>query len=155
MLTEQDSGSVFAGLSSAAALDLNLVDPLLRGVVKTTNRSPWLRTEFSCSGMPDDHAIDSDGTVRRWGSHTAGEMYIANACPWVEMNRVLETAIGQASTCGLPLTIRFNSWSGDVQDISMTAPVAHFAVAVHYEPADLASTQAALSVFGQIAAMAG
>jgi hypothetical protein len=37
----------------------------------------------------------------------------------------------------------------------MSAPVAHFAVATHYEPADLASTQAALSVFGQIAAMAG
>ena len=142
-------------LAPATALDLNLIDPLLRDVVEATNRSLWLRTEFSCSGMPDDHAIDSDGTVRRWGSHTAGEMYIAYACPWPKMNGVLETAISQASNCGLPLTIRFNSWSGDVQDISMTAPFAHFAVAIHYEPAELASTQAALSVFGQIAAMAG
>ena len=65
----------------AAELDLSLIDPLLRDVVEATNRSSWLRTEFSCSGMPDDHAIDSDGTVRRWGSHTAGEMYIAYACP--------------------------------------------------------------------------
>jgi hypothetical protein len=153
MLTEVSG--ILAGSPSSAALDLSLVDPLLRDVVEATNRSRWLRTEFSCSGMPDDHAIDSDGTVRRWGSHTAGEMYIAYACPWAKMNRVLETAISEASECGLPLTIRFNSWSGDVQDISMTAPVAHFAVAVHYEPAELASTQAALSVFGQIAAMAG
>jgi hypothetical protein len=153
MLT--DVPGILAGTSPAATLDLGLIDPLLRDVVEGTNRSPWLRTEFSCSGMPDDHAIDSDGTVRRWGSHTAGEMYIAYACPWAEMNRVLETAISQASNCGLPLTIRFNSWSGDVRDMSMTAPVAHFAVAVHYEPAELASTQAALSVFGQIAAMAG
>ena len=152
MLTDVP-GILAASLS--AVLDLNLVDPLLRDVVEATNRSPWLRTEFSCSGMPDDHAIDSDGTVRRWGSHTAGEMYIAYACPWAEMNRVLETAIARASNRGLPLTIRFNSWSGDVQDISITAPIAHFAVAVHYEPAELASTQAALSVFGQIAAMAG
>ena len=37
----------------------------------------------------------------------------------------------------------------------MTVPVAHFAVAVHYDPAELASTQAALSVFAQIAAIAG
>jgi hypothetical protein len=155
MLTEQDPGSIFAGLSAAAALDLNLVDPLLRKVVEATNRSTWLRSEFSCSGMPEDHAIDSDGTVRRWGSHTAGEMYIAYACPWAKMNQVLETAISQASNCGLPLTIRFNSWSGEVPDISMIAPVAHFAVAVHYEPAELASTQAALSVFENIAAMAG
>lgn len=66
-----------------------------------------------------------------------------------------ETAIRHAANCGLPLTIRFNSWSGNVRDISMTAPVAHFAVAVHYEPAELPSTQAALSVFGHIAAMAG
>ena len=150
-----DVPGILAGSPPAAALDLNLVDPLLRDVVEATNRSPWLRTEFSCSGMLDDHAIDSDGTVRRWGSHTAGEMYIAYACPWTEMNRVLETAIRQASNCGLPLTIRFNSWSGNVRDISMTAPVAHFAVAVHYEPAELPSTQAALSVFGHIAAMAG
>ncbi len=150
-----DVPGILAGSPPAAALDLNLVDPLLRDVVEATNRSPWLRTEFSCSGMPDDHAIDSDGTVRRWGSHTAGEMYIAYACPWTEMNRVLETAIRHAANCGLPLTIRFNSWSGNVRDISMTAPVAHFAVAVHYEPAELPSTQAALSVFGHIAAMAG
>jgi hypothetical protein len=153
MLT--DVAGILAGSTPAEALDLSLVDPLLRDVVKATNRSPWLRTEFSCSGMPDDHAIDSDGTVRRWGSHTAGEMYIAYACLWPKMNGVLETAISQASNCGLPLTIRFNSWSGDVRDISMTAPVAHFAVAVHYEPAELPSTQAALSVFGHIAAMAG
>lgn len=82
-------------------------------------------------------------------------MYIAYACPLAEMNSVLETAINQASKCGLPLTIRFNSSSGDVRDLSMSAPVAHFAVAVHYEPAELASTQAALSVFEQIAALAG
>jgi hypothetical protein len=142
-------------LAPATALDLNLIDPLLRDVVEATNRSPWLRTEFSCSGMPDDHAIDSDGTVRRWGSHTAGEMYIAYACPWPKMNGVLETAISQASNCGLPLTIRFNSWSGDIRNMPMSAPFAHFAVATHYEPDDLASTQKALSVFGQIAAMAG
>ena len=153
MLT--DVPGILAGSSPATALDLSLVDPLLRDVVEATNRSRWLRTEFSCSGMPDDHAIDSDGTVRRWGSHTAGEMYIAYACPWTEMKRVLETAISQASNGGLPLTIRFNSWSGDVPDISTTAPIAHFAVAVHYEPAELASTAAALSVFGQIAALAG
>ena len=154
MLT--DVAGILVGSMPAEALDLSLVDPLLRDVVEATNRSPWLRTQFSCSGMPDEHAIDSDGTVRRWGSHTAGEMYIAYACPWAEMNRVLETAISQASKCGLPLTVRFNSWSGDARDMSMTTvPVAHFAVAVHYEPAELASTQAALSVFAQIAAMAG
>jgi hypothetical protein len=153
MLT--DVPGILAGSPPAAALDLSLIDPLLRDVVEATNRSTWLRTEFSCSGMPDDHAIDSDGTVRRWGSHTAGEMYIAYACPWAKMNRVLESAISQASNRGLPLTIRFNSWSGDLGDISMTAPVAHFAVAIHYEPAELDSTQAALSVFGHIAAMAG
>ena len=39
--------------------------------------------------------------------------------------------------------------------ILATAPVAHFAIAIHYEPAELASTAAALSVFGQIAALAG
>lgn len=150
-----DVPGMLRGSPPAEALDLSLVDPLLRDVVEATNRSPRLRTEFSCSGMPDDHAIDSDGTVRRWGSHTAGEMYIAYACPWAEMNSVLESAINQASKCGLPLTIRFNSSSGDVRDLSMSAPVAHFAVAVHYEPAELASTQAALSVFGQIAALAG
>jgi hypothetical protein len=154
MLTERGSESVLVSLPCAAALDLSLVDPLLREVVEATNRSLWLRTEFSCSGMPDDHAIDSDGTVRRWGSDTAGEMYIAYACPWAEMNRVLATAINRASDCGLPLTIRFNSWNGDVRDMP-AAPVAHFAVAIHYEPAELASTEAALSVFGQIAAMAG
>jgi hypothetical protein len=153
MLT--DVPGILAGSSPANALDLSLVDPLLRDVVEATNRSRWLRTEFSCSGMPDDHAIDSDGTVRRWGSYTVGEMYIAYACPWAEMNRVLDTAISRASNCGLPLTIRFNSWSGDVRDLSMTAPVAHFAVAIHYEPAELASTAAALSVFGQIAVLAG
>ena len=153
MLT--DVPGILAGSPSAAELDLSLIDPLLRDVVEATNRSPWLRTEFSCSGMPDDHAIDSDGMVRRWGSHTAGEMYIAYACPWPKMNSVLETAISQASNCGLPLTIRFNSWSGDVADISVAVPIAHFAVAVHYEPAQLDSTQAALSVFGQIASMAG
>jgi hypothetical protein len=153
MLT--DVSGILAGPPPAAALDLSLIDPLLRDVVEATNRSRWLRTEFSCSGMPDDHAIDSDGTVRRWGSHTAGEMYIAYACPWAEMNRVLESAISQASNRGLPLTIRFNSWSGDVGDISLTVPVAHFAVAIHYGPAELDSTQAALSVFGQIASMAG
>ena len=154
MLT--DVAGILAGSMPAEALDLSLVDPLLRDVVEATNRSPWLRTEFSCSGMPDEHAIDSDGTVRRWGSHTAGEMYIAYACPWAEMNRVLETAISQASKCGLPLTVRFNSWSGDARDTSMTtAPVAHFALAVHYEPAESDSTQAALNVFGQIAAVAG
>jgi hypothetical protein len=153
MLTE--TPGILAGSPPATALDLSLIDPLLRDVIEATNRSTWLRTEFSCSGRPDDHAIDSDGTVRRWGSHTPGEMYIAYACPWAEMNRVLETAINRACACALPLTIRFNSWSGDVRDISMTVPVAHFAVAVHYEPAELASTRAALSVFGQIAAMAG
>jgi hypothetical protein len=153
MLT--DVPGILAGSPPAAELDLSLVDPLLRDVVGATNRSTWLRTEFSCSGMPDDHAIDSDGTVRRWGSHTAGEMYIAYGCPWPKMNGVLETAISQASNCALPLTIRFNSWSGDVADISMTVPVAHFAVAVHYDPAESASTQAALSVFGRIAAMVG
>ena len=152
MLT--DVSGILAGSSPATALDLSLVDPLLRDVVEATNRSQWLRTEFSCSGMPDDHAIDSDGTGWRWGSHTAGEMYIAYACPWSEMNRVLETAISQASNGGLPLTIRFNSWNGDVPDLA-TAPVAHFAIAIHYEPAELASTAAALSVFGQIAALAG
>lgn len=152
MLT--DVSRILAGSSPATALDLSLVDPLLRDVVEATNRSQWLRTEFSCSGMPDDHAIDSDGTGRRWGSHTAGEMYIAYACPWSEMNRVLETAISQASNGGLPLTIRFNSWNGDVPDLA-TAPVAHFAIAIHYEPAELASTAATLSVFGQIAALAG
>ena len=66
----------------------------------------------------------------------------------------METAISQASNGGLPLTIRFNSWNGDVPDMA-TAPVAHFAIAIHYEPAELASTAAALSVFGQIAALAG
>jgi hypothetical protein len=152
MLT--DVPGILAG-SPPAELDLSLIDPLLRDVVETTNRSQWLRTEFSCSGMPDDHAVDSDGTMRRWGSHTAGEMYIAYACPWPKMNGVLETAISQASKCGLPLTIRFNSWSGEVGDISMSVPIAHFAVAVHYEPTELVSSQGALSVFGHIAVMAG
>jgi hypothetical protein len=71
------------------------------------------------------------------------------------MNRVLETAISQASNGVLPLTIRFNSWNGDVPEDMATAPVAHFAIAIHYQPAELASTAAALSVFGQIAALAG
>src|ERR1700722_19170015 len=139
MLT--DVAGILAGSMPGEVLDLSLVDPLLRDMVEATNRSPCLRTEFSCSGMPDDHAIDSDGMVRRWGSHTAGEMYIAYACPWAKMNGVLENAIRQASNCGLPLTIRFNSWSDDVADISLTVPVAHFAVAIHYEPAELDSTQ--------------
>ena len=37
------------------------MNPLLRDVIEQTDHSRWLRTEFSRSGLPADHARDSDG----------------------------------------------------------------------------------------------
>lgn len=139
---------------ASAALDLGLVDPLLRSVVEITNRSNWLQTEFSCSGLPEDHANDSEGMPRRWGSYTRGEMYIAYSCPWLQMNRVLETAISEAAKYKLALTIRFSSWRDELRQASMAETLARFAIAVSYEPANSSHVQHALSVFGAIAAVA-
>lgn len=136
----------------SSALNLELVDPLLWNTVEMTNRSTWLQTEFSCSGLPDDHANDSEGSPRRWGSFTPGEMYIAYACPWAGVRRVLETAINQAANCKLTLAIRFSSWREGVS--SRRKDAAHFAIAVNYEPTDPIRTQKALSVFDAIAAIA-
>jgi hypothetical protein len=138
---------------ACTALDLGLVDPLLRSVVEITNRSNWLQTEFSCSGLPEDHLNDSEGQPRRWGSYTPGEMYIAYAFPWQQMNRVLETAICEAARYKLALTIRFSSWSDELQAASTAERLARFAVAVSYEPAHWRQVEQALSVFGAIAAL--
>jgi len=157
-MPEDDSGDLksIAGDScqASAALDLGLVDPLLRGVVEITNRSNWLQTEFSCSGLPGDHTNDSEGVPRRWGSYTRGEMYIAYSCPWLHMNRVLETAISEAAKYKLALTIRFSSWRDELRQALMAETLARFAIAVSYEPGNSRHVQHALSVFGAIAAVA-
>ena len=79
-----------ASHEAPASPNLDSVDPLLRNIVEITNPSNWLRTEFSCFGLPDDQTSDSEGLPRRWGSYTRGEMYIAYFCPWRQMNQVLE-----------------------------------------------------------------
>jgi hypothetical protein len=136
--------------SASAALDLRLVDPLLRSVVEITNLSNWLQTEFSCSGLPEDHANDSEEMSRRWGSYTRGGMYIAYCCPWPQMSRVLETAISEAAKYKLALTISFSSLSDELREASMAAMLARFAIAVTYEPSHWTHVQQALSVFGAI-----
>lgn len=135
-----------------AALDLGLVDPPLRRVVAITNRSNWLRTEFSCSGLPEDHANNSEGLPRRCGSYTRGEMYIVYSCAWPQMSRALEAAISDSRKYKLALTIRFTSWSDALLEASTTEPLARFAIAVSYEPANRKHVHQTLSGFRVIAA---
>ena len=137
----------------SAALDLGLVDPPLRRIVAITNRSNWLRTDYSCPGLPEDHANDSEGLPRRWGSYTRHEMYIAYSCAWPQMSRVPEAAISESRKYELALTIRFTSWSDALREASTTEPLARFAVTVSYEPANRKHVHQALSGFRVIAAL--
>ena len=134
----------------ADQLDLNLIDPLLREVVATTARSTWLRTEFSCSGFPLDHEVDSEGSARRWGSYTRGRMYIAYACSPCDVKRVIRVAIGGAHR-KLEMSLHLHSWGGESPAGSEPA---QFAVAAFYDPSDPSQTEAALEIFKAIAQLA-
>jgi hypothetical protein len=80
--------------SAARGLDLSMIDPLLRDVIEQTNHSRWLRTEFSCSGLPADHARDSDGIALK----RSRSLPPASALPSVSAVRKV----------GLPLTERLS-----------------------------------------------
>jgi hypothetical protein len=131
-------------------LDLSLIDPLLREVVAATNRSVWLRTEFSCSGFPTDHTVESEGTERRWGSYTCGRMYIAYACSQRYMKRVIRVAIAQAHQ-KLDISLHLHCSGGES---AAGLEPAQFAVATFYDPGDPSQTEVALGIFKTIAEFA-
>jgi hypothetical protein len=119
-------------------------------VVAATNRSAWLRTEFSCSGFPADQTVESEGTERRWGSYTCGRMYIAYACSQRYMRRVIRVAIAQAHP-KLEISLHLHCWGGE----SAAGPEpAQFAVATFYDPGDPSQTEVALGIFKTIAEFA-
>ncbi|HEX4210579.1 MAG TPA: hypothetical protein VHY56_09315, partial [Candidatus Binataceae bacterium] len=133
-----------------AALDLSLIDPLLREVVAATKRSTWLRTEFSCSGFPADHTLESEDTERRWGSYTCGRMYIAYACSRRYVRRVIRVAIAQAHR-KLDISLHLHCSGGE----SAAGPeLAQFAVAAFYDPGEPLETEAALGIFKGVAELA-
>jgi hypothetical protein len=134
----------------ADELDLNLIDPLLREVVAATACSTWLRTEFSCSGFPADHDVDSEGSARRWGSYTHGRMYIAYACSQRDVKRVIRVAIVKVHR-KLDISLHLHSWGGE--SAGGREP-AQFAVAAFYDPNDTSQTEAALGIFKAIAELA-